>query len=204
MGVGGLFPGRSLPYQDHPPSGSLKGFRWILQGQAAPSLPSLGGTLQRLSNSLSITCLNHTEQTSPPSPTSVWSTYSTGHHLHRWAHGLTCTLEYHQKQDAPGTGRNSSLSPPPRLPLVSTNPKGAVSGSTPHWLPFKRTENTPKVTRDPETGTVGDTVPQGSPRKKSVSLTAPPPTFLVLLPQSWWKHSRWFSSLFCLLWEWGN
>lgn len=30
------------------------------------------------------------------------------------------------------------------------------------------------MTRDPETGTVGDTVPQGSPRKKSVSLTAPP------------------------------
>lgn len=112
MGVGGCSLGHLYFIKTTHPRGVWKAWGESCKGRQHPVSPVLG-TLQRLSNSLSITCLNHTEQTSPPSPTSfVWSTLFTGHHLHQGAEGLTCTrstLRNKMHQELAGTAPRALL-----------------------------------------------------------------------------------------------
>lgn len=125
-GWGAVFTRLSLPYQDHPPSGSLKGLRWIQQGQSVPSVPSLGDFTEAFKFSYYL-FESHWTNISTLSHFFCLKHLVTGHHLHWWADWFTCTLKYHQKQDAPLAGRNSSVRPPPRLPCLSTNQHGAPS-----------------------------------------------------------------------------
>lgn len=92
----------------------------------------------------------------------------------RWAHlypggplETRCTRNWKEQPPEPSSQASLGLH----------QPKGrTASGSTPRWLPFMRRANTPKVTRDPETSTGGDTVPQG--RAVNVKSLSPWPPHL--------------------------
>lgn len=133
----GGFHSASPPSEFYPPSRSLPASGESLQEQPVPS----PGTLQRFSNSLSITGLNHTEQTvSTLSHCFVWAP------IHRQPPLLMdrrqrCALQSHQKQDAAVTGRTVpcpllSISAPP----AAAKEQSAISSHArlpfgPRWTP---------------------------------------------------------------------